>query len=196
MATATNKFETLPLPVDRRILFSEQVDQRSISSLTQKILDINESDEHLMDIYKFHGIKGVEVPPIRIYIDSYGGQVYQVFGLVSIMENSKTPIHTYVTGAAMSAGFIILISGHRRFAYPHSTPLYHQVSSYMGSNTAKEHEENLTEIIRLQKKMEKMVLEKTKITAKKLNDIYKRKTDWTMTAKQALKYGVVDEIVK
>ena len=29
----------------------------------------------------------------------------------------------------MSCGFMILISGHRRFAHRYSTPLYHQVSS-------------------------------------------------------------------
>ena len=64
---------------------------------------------------------------IKIYIDSYGGQVYQCFGLIGVME-SKTEIHT-VCSAAMSCGFIILINGHKRFAYRHATPLYHRVSS-------------------------------------------------------------------
>jgi hypothetical protein len=38
-------------------------------------------------------------------------------------------------------------------------------------------------------------LEKTKITAKKLERIYKTKKDWYMTAEEALKLKVVDEIV-
>jgi ATP-dependent Clp protease protease subunit len=127
-------------------------------------------------------------------IDSYGGQVYQIFGLLAIMDESKTPIHTYVTGAAMSCGFMLLINGHKRFAYKYATPLYHQVSSgAMGK--VKDMEEKIEESKRLQGLIETLTLEKTKITAKKLERIYKTKKDWYMTAEEALKLKVVDEIV-
>jgi ATP-dependent Clp protease protease subunit len=115
------------------------------------------------------------------------------------MEKSATPIHTYVTGAAMSCGFVILIHGHKRFGYRHSTPLYHQVSTgFWGTGfwgTVADMEDKLTEAKRLQKKIEDMTIERTKITASKLDKIYKRKTDWYMSAEEALKLGVIDEIV-
>ena len=120
--------ENLPLPKKRDLFFNKQVDQNSIGDLTQKIIEINQDDEHLKKVYSIYNLK-YNPDPIKIYIDSYGGQVYQCFGLLSVIERSETPIHTIVTGCAMSAGFMILISGHRRFAHKLSTPLYHQVSS-------------------------------------------------------------------
>ena len=132
--------------------------------------------------------------PIKLYIDSYGGAVYQCFGLLGIIDKSATPIHTIVTGAAMSCGFMILISGHRRFGYSHSTPLYHQVSvGFYGK--IKDMEERLEETKRLQKKIEELTLERTSISKKKLKDILKNKIDWYMNVEEALELGVIDEII-
>ena len=111
----------LPLPKERNIYFTRQVDQSSIGDLTKQIIEINEDDKHLRKLYDVYGID-YTAKPINIYIDSYGGAVYQCFGLISVMERSKTPIHTIVTGCAMSCGFMILISGHKRFAHKLSTP--------------------------------------------------------------------------
>lgn len=183
----------LPLPVDRTIMFSSQVDQKTIGSLAQKILEINEDDAALKKMYKLLDLK-YKPKPIKIYIDSYGGYVYQILGLVSIMKNSKTPIHTICTGAAMSCGFIMLICGHKRFAHEHSTPLYHQVSGGT-AGTVKEMEESIEQTKKLHVKMEKITLANTKISKKKLKKIYKRKRDWHMNASEALALGVVDEII-
>ena len=184
---------TLPIPRDRNLYLPKQVDQASMNELTKSIIDINENDIHLKKLYSVYGL---EYSPgaIKIYIDSYGGQVYQCFGLIGVMEKSNTPIHTIVTGAAMSCGFIILINGHKRFAYQHATPLYHQVSSgFYGK--VKDIEEKLEETKRLQKKIEDMTLNLTSISKKKLSDILKNKVDWYMTADEALKLSVIDEIV-
>jgi ATP-dependent Clp protease protease subunit len=188
-----NNMSNLPLPKDRTLFFAKQVEQSSIESLTKSIIEINENDTLLKKMYAVYDIDYV-AKPIKIMIDSYGGQVYQIFGLLAIMDESKTPIHTYVTGAAMSCGFMLLIHGHKRFAYKHATPLYHQVSSgTMGK--VKDMEEKLEEAKRLQGLIETLTLEKTKITAKKLERVYKTKKDWYMTAEEALKLGVIDEIV-
>jgi ATP-dependent Clp protease protease subunit len=56
-------------------------------------------------------------------------------------------------------------------------------------------EESLGETKRLQETMEELVLEKTQITKRKLQTILKNKTDWYMTAAEALKLGVIDEIL-
>lgn len=184
---------TLPTPKGRNLYLPKQVDQASVNELTKGIIEINESDEHLHKLYGVYGL-GYKAKPIKIYIDSYGGKVYQCFGLIGVMEKSETPIHTIVTGAAMSCGFIILINGHRRFAYRHATPLYHQISSgFFGK--VKDLEEKLEETKRLQVKIEEMTLRLTKISKKKLTEILKNKVDWFMTAESALELGVIDEIV-
>jgi ATP-dependent Clp protease protease subunit len=186
--------ENLPLPKKRDLFFTKQVDQASIGDITQKIIEINQDDEHLKKVYSIYGLK-YEPEPIKIYIDSYGGYVYQCFGLLSVMERSQTPIHTIVTGCAMSCGFMMLISGHKRFAHKLSTPLYHQVSSG-AFGTVKEMEESLQESKRLQEKLEEIVLDKTSISKKKLKEIFDTKKDWFMTSEEALKLNIVDEILK
>jgi len=186
--------EHLPLPKNRDLFFTKQVDQTSIGELTQKIIEINKDDEHLKKIYNVYGLT-YNPEPIQIYIDSYGGSVYQCFGLLSVIERSQTPLHTIVTGCAMSAGFMILISGHKRFAHKLSTPLYHQVSSG-AVGTVKEMEEKLEESKRLQRQLEDIVKEKTGITKKRLREIFDTKKDWYMTSEEALELNVVDEILK
>lgn len=184
---------TLPTPKNRKIFFSKQVDQETIEEVSKQIIEINENDEYLVKLYEIHDLE-YKPKPIEIFIDSYGGYVYQIFGLVGIMEKSKTPIHTICTGAAMSCGFILLINGHKRFCYEYGTPLYHQVSS-VAWGEVQNMEEELKEVKRLQNKMEEMTLRKTKITKERLDEIREKKIDWFMTADEALKLGVVDEIV-
>lgn len=186
--------ENLPLPKKRDLFFTKQVDQASIGDITQRIIELNQDDEHLKKIYAIWGLD-YHPEPIKIYIDSYGGLVYQCFGLLSVMERSQTPIHTIVTGCAMSCGFMMLISGHKRFAHKLSTPLYHQVSSG-AFGTVKEMEEKIEETKRLQSQLESIVLDKTKISKKKLKEILDNKKDWYMSSKEALELGVVDEILK
>jgi ATP-dependent Clp protease protease subunit len=183
----------LPLPKERNIYFTKQVDQSSIGELTRSIIEINEDDKHLKKLYSVYEIEYLP-KPIKIYIDSYGGAVYQCFGLLSVMERSKTPIHTIVTGCAMSCGFLILISGHKRFAHKMSTPLYHQVSSG-AFGKIQDMEEKLEEAKRLQKQIEDFTKSKTKIGKKKLREILENKKDWYMTADEALELGVVDSIL-
>ena len=183
----------LPLPIERSIMFNSQVDQKTIGVLTQNILDINNDDEYLKKLYKINNLDYTPAP-IKIYIDSYGGQVYQILGLISVIEKSKTPIHTICTGAAMSCGFVLLICGHKRFAYEHSTPLYHQVSS-QASGTVKSMEESIKQSKNLLKKLENITIKHTNITKKKLKKVYKRKQDWYLKSSEALELGVIDEII-
>ena len=184
---------TLPIPKDRNLYLPKQVDQSSMNDLTKSIIDINENDELLKKLYLVYGMEYSPLP-IKLYIDSYGGQVYQCFGLVGVMECSETPIHTIVTGAAMSCGFIILINGHKRFAYQHATPLYHQVSTgFYGK--VKDMEDKFHETKRLQSKIEEMTIRLTKISKKKLSDVLKNKSDWFMSPEEALKLGVIDSIL-
>lgn len=184
---------TLPNPISRELFFNKEVNQDTIGALAEKIIQIQNSDEYLRRLYSVHNLE-YNPFPIKIYIDSYGGDVYACFGLLSIMESCTTPIHTYVTGSAMSAGFMIAITGHRRFAYPKASLMYHVVSSGV-IGTITDMEENLVEMRRLQQMIEEVALERTKLTRAKLNEIYNQKQDFYMAAKDALAYGCIDEII-
>ena len=183
----------IPKPLDRNLYLANQVDQESINKLTQAIVQINESDKEIEKISALYDFT-YKPKPIKIHIDSYGGMVYQCFGLLSIMEKSSTPIHTIVTGCAMSCGFLIAITGHMRFGYSKSTHLYHQVSSG-ARGTAKDMEEEVIEMKRLQKMIEEHTLEYTKIKKEKLRSVYDTKHDWYIDSKEALKLGIIDQIL-
>ena len=182
----------LDKPASRNLFLAQQVDQDSMNVLSKSILDIRENDEYLKGLYQLHNLV-YEPKPIVIHIDSYGGAVYQCFGLLSIMKSEGTPVDTVVTGCAMSCGFMIAIHGRKRKIHKHSTMMYHQVSSGVHGKVA-DIKEDLVEAMRLQKTIEEMTLENTKITKKKLEKVYKKKKDWFLDAKDALKWGCVDEI--
>jgi len=180
-------------PMARNIFFSGGVDTESMKTISEKIITINEDDKIMKKVYKLYNLKYTP-KPIKIYIDSPGGAVYDAFGTISIIESSKTPVYTYCTGKAMSCGFMLLISGHKRFCYKHGTVLYHQVA--LGANgKLKDADERVDEAKRLQKKIEDLTLRKTKVPKKQLKKTYKEKTDWYIPSHEAKKLGIVDKII-
>jgi ATP-dependent Clp protease protease subunit len=184
----------LPIAKERNLYLAKQVDQASINEISKAIIDINQSDEYLAKLVELHGMSYTP-KPIKLYIDSYGGHVYQCFGLLGIMDKSEVPVHTIVTGAAMSCGFLIAITGHKRFAYDTATHMYHQVSTGFNGKS-KDMEEDLEEVKRLQSILEEHTLARTKMSRAQLDENYKGKKDWYINAKQALKLGIIDEIIK
>lgn len=189
-----SKAPKLDVPMERNLFFTADVDQESIAELTRSIIEINEHDEMIAGAYGIYNIKYVP-DPIKIYIDSYGGYIYQGLGAISVIETSKTPVHTIATGVAMSCGFLILIAGHKRFAYPYSTMMYHQGGGEIGGKM-KDIEETLSQWKKLEDMCNRIVLKKTKITKEMLTANYHAKTDTYLTAEQALKLKVIDEIIK
>lgn len=67
---------------------------------------------------------------IPINIDSYGGHVYSLLGMLELIRTSPVPVATYVATKAMSCGAVLLSAGTPgyRFISPNATVLVHQVS--------------------------------------------------------------------
>lgn len=68
---------------------------------------------------------------IPINIDSYGGQVYALMGMLELIRTSPVPVATYVATKAMSCGAVLFSAGTKghRYISPNGTVLVHQVSS-------------------------------------------------------------------
>lgn len=184
---------TLSNPKDRDLFFYEQFTQESIKKLTQSIIEIESSDKILSKEYKVWDLE-YKPAPIKLRIDSYGGAVYQCFGLLSVIKKCNTPVHTIVTGCAMSCGFITLVCGHRRYAYDKSTILIHSISAGNYGKVA-DLEDELAEVQRIERVADQFILENTKITRKILDSIKKEKKEWFLSPKEAQKYGIIDEIL-
>jgi ATP-dependent Clp protease protease subunit len=178
---------------ERNLYLYEDIDQSSVNKIIKEIISINKSDEDLIKMLNIDDII-YKPKPIKIFIDSYGGSVYPCLGLISVIKSSKVPIHTIVTGCAMSCGFLISISGHKRFAYKYSTFLYHQISNF-SIGSIKEIEDNLTQSKKLQNVIESHTIECTKISVDKLTEVYNKKLDWYIDAEEAITLGIIDEII-
>ena len=130
--------------------------------------------------------------PIKIFIDSPGGDVTFMWSVIKMIEISKTPVWTINYCTAYSAAAEILASGHKRFAMPGSHVMIH-LGSCAYSGDAANVEATKKYFDALSKKTVDHLLERTKIEPK----MFKKKTmtDWFLNEDDALKNGVVDKII-
>ena len=131
--------------------------------------------------------------PIKIYLNSPGGFLTATFTMIDAIKMSKTPVYTIAIGEAYSGGFFTFLAGHKRYAYPHASFLYHEGATANGGdankfrNFAKFYEAQLEQL-------KQVVLNNSKVTEEEYNRHIK--DDWWLTAEEALEYGIVDEIIK
>ena len=133
--------------------------------------------------------------PITLYVNSPGGHVTAGLAIYDTMQYVKCPIVTIAMGLAASMGSIILAGGTagKRYALPHAEIMIHQP---LGGA-----EGQATDIMLAAKHIEKTgnILYKilAKHTGQKLDKIKADcDRDNFMTAEQALKYGLIDKIIK
>jgi ATP-dependent protease ClpP protease subunit len=55
------------------------------------------------------------VKPIKIFLTSYGGYIFQAFLVADVIQNLKIPVHTICQGFVASAATIISLAGKKRF---------------------------------------------------------------------------------
>lgn len=129
---------------------------------------------------------------IFLYIQSYGGSIFSGLSAMDMISKSDIKVCTVVDGCAASAATLMSIAGHSRYIKEHSYILIHQLSSMFWGNyeQLKDDMENSTKFMDMIKTIYK---ERTKIPMKKLNEILKH--DLWLTPKEALAYGLVDDII-
>ena len=130
--------------------------------------------------------------PIKLFIYSYGGDGNTCLSIIDAIKLSKTPVYTYNMGQALSAGFLILISGHKRFCMQNSTALLHSGSggtqgTYEAVEAQTKDYRHFIDVTR------QIVLNSTKIDLKLFNK--KKASEWYMYADEQQKLGIVDEII-
>ncbi len=133
---------------------------------------------------------------IEIYIDSPGGSVYSGLGLLDVMDYVKPDIVTINTGLAASMAAVVLCSGTKgkRKSLKRSRTMIHQPMTGFGSySQASDMEIEAKEINSLKKELYEIISENT---GQKYDNVYKDgDRDYWMTAAEAKKYGMIDEII-
>lgn len=169
---------------DRRIVINEAVTEEFMF-YSQMIVQWNKEDyENNISIEKRQ--------PIKILLYTYGGSVDAAKSFYNIMQISKTPIYVYNMGVCASAGVLIFLSGHKRYAIKGSSFLIHEGEVGLGGQTTKVIE-NLKVIEKQEKELEEYIISKTNID-KKMYTKNKKKEWWIST--EAKELGLIDEFVE
>tara|TARA_R110002073_G_scaffold40547_5_gene115283 strand:- start:443194 stop:443856 length:663 start_codon:yes stop_codon:yes gene_type:complete len=131
---------------------------------------------------------------ISIYINSPGGGVYAGLGIYDTMQFIKPDVATICTGMAASMGAVLMCAGQKgkRSALPHSRVMIHQpLGGAQGQ--ASDIEITAREILKLKDELYQIIANHSGQTVEKVNNDSDR--DYWMTAPEAKKYGMVDEIL-
>lgn len=183
--------ETLPDPTlleyyrrlkNREILWNDDIDDTTID-IALYIKKWNTADK---------GIAPEERKPIKIFINSDGGSVDTVLHIIDMIGLSKTPVYTIGMGRVYSAGGLLLMAGHKRYIFQHTSCLIHDGSSGAIGSIGKMLD-NLEFTKELEKRMKEYILSRTKITEEVYDRNYRR--DWFMFSEEMIELGIADEIV-
>jgi ATP-dependent Clp protease, protease subunit len=165
---------------ERIIFLGDRVDEHTASLVVAQMLFLEAEDPK---------------KDIMLYINSPGGSVYDGLAIYDTMRHLKCDVATVGIGMQASMGAFLLSSGTKgkRSILPHSTVMIHQPSSGAQGKIT-DIEIDLKEGVRLKKMLNEIL---AKNTGQKVETIEKDSDrDYWMSADEAKKYGIVDNILK
>ena len=131
---------------------------------------------------------------ISLYLNTPGGQVTSGLGIYDTMQLVNSDVATICTGMAASMASVLLTAGAKgkRSALPHSRVMNHQP---MGGAEGQASDIEITarEIIKLKQELYEIISEHSGKSVKQIHKDADR--DYWMTAKEAMEYGMIDEIL-
>ena len=157
-------------------------------------------DDSTLDLVKFifrcnkedEGKSVEERKRILVMIDSPGGSVEVLASIIGAMKISQTPIYTCCYCTAYSAAADLLACGHKRFALPMTSMMFHAGSAcYQGSQNDVDKAKKFFDS--MGKRVTDEVNSRTKFDTKFLRKL--KTDDMYMNENEALTLGVIDEVV-
>jgi ATP-dependent Clp protease, protease subunit len=132
---------------------------------------------------------------IKLYINSPGGNVTDGLAIYDTMQYIKCDVSTIAVGMAASMAAVLLTAGAKgkRFALPNSEMLLHQV---MGGaeGQATDIKIKAEQILKIKERLNKLLTKHTGQNIKKIEADSDR--DYYITAQEAVKYGLIDKVIK
>lgn len=165
---------------ERIVYLAGEVSEQSIAHVTATIIALANQDK---------------TSPIKLIISTYGGSVDEMFSLYDVMKYVPCPVHTIAIGKVMSAGVLLVAAGSKgnRLVGKSTRIMLHPISAGV-EGTVFTMENEMAETRRMQQLMEELLLAETKMSKAQLTQIMKKGHDTYLTAKEAVKLGIVDAI--
>lgn len=138
---------------------------------------------------------------LPIKINSGGGSAYEMRTIIDLLKNSGLEIVTICTGVAMSAAVGLLVMGSKRYAYPSSTIMIHQASSYslnegITRTTTADAKSTADELSRLTDDYYKLIDNQISKSSGFIKDLILKNgnTDLFLSAEKAKEYNIIQAI--
>lgn len=167
----------------RKLFLNADIDQFSVADIVKHIMQINKEDK---------GLEPHERMPILLYVTSNGGEVDSGFELIDVIMNSKTPVYTINLGYQYSMGFLIGLSGHKRFATRNAKFLMHDGSNFVYNSGAKA-QDQMEFNRKIESRIKQYVLSRSKVSKEEYDS--KLRVEWYLFADEAKEKGFVDYII-
>ena len=132
--------------------------------------------------------------PINLIINSNGGDVYEMLGIIDYIESLSVPINTICRGRAFSAAAVILACGTGvRMASKRSCVMFHESISFMDGIKISDMSAYINNLNSLENDVCNLLASKSNKNA----DWWKQqqRTDLFLSAEQLKQYGIIDEII-
>jgi ATP-dependent Clp protease protease subunit len=164
----------------RRVYFWGPVDDKSMEKVIGKILFLDAHEP------------GKE---IDLFLSSPGGSVTAGLALLDIMKMIQSPVNTICMGLAASMGSMILSHGTKgkRKIFENGRVMIHQPSIGGVQGQAIELEITAKQIVKTRALLAKILADNCGQPVEKILKDFDR--DYWMDAKEAIEYGIVDEII-
>jgi len=162
----------------RQILLSGEINKALAEKIVRQLLVLEADSED----------------PIKIYIDSPGGDADAGYAIFDMIRFIKAPVLIIGMGLVASAGAIILLAApkERRFALPNSHYLIHQPLSGI-KGVATEIEIHAQELEKMRVKINEMISKETGQPVDKVSKDTDR--DFWMNADEAKAYNLVSKVI-
>ncbi len=132
---------------------------------------------------------------IKMFINSPGGDADAGFAIYDMMRFVKPKIKAICAGVVASAAVIILLGAKKenRFSLPSARILIHQPSTGI-HGTASDIQIEANEILKCREKINRLISGETGQAVEKVESDTKR--NFWMSAEEAIKYGLVNKIIR
>ena len=162
----------------RSVLLSGEINKRLAERVIKQLILLEEDGDD----------------PIRVFIDSPGGDADAGYAIFDMLRFVNPPVVTIGMGLVASAAAIVLLAapGERRIGLPNSHYLIHQPLSGI-RGVATEIEIHARELEKLRAKINQMIAEETGQSLAKVEQDTDR--DYWLSAEEAQEYGLVSRII-
>ena len=135
---------------------------------------------------------------LQMYISTHGGEADEMFAMYDVMKyvQRNNDIVTIGIGKVMSAGVVLLAAGtkgKRKIGKNCRVMIHNVITGQMGAINTVEHE--MKEVKRIQKAYIDALAENSNMTPAQIRKLMKRGENVYLSAEEAIKYGIADEIM-